>query len=268
MKHSAIKIALIIVIAAAVAAYLTVTLTLTHRHLDNVVCNSLQVVIRDSAINQFVRKSDIPVIFRERGKTYFGKRMCEISTHELEKTLEERSLIKSADVHTTADGTLHVSILQRKPIVRIYTENEQNFYIDYDGYIVQPYNSYTSNVPIVNGRITSPFPRNYKGDMFAYFKDKKICDTLYTQIYAFAKFLNEQAFWQAQVEQIYIPKNGKVELIPRVGAHIIRLGNFDNFEYKLHKLFTLYEKGIAIRGWNAYDVIDLSYSNQVICRLK
>jgi hypothetical protein len=46
------------------------------------------------------------------------------------------------------------------------------------------------------------------------------------------------------------------------------LGSFDNFEYKLHKLITLYEKGIPLRGWNAYDMIDLSYSNHVVCRLK
>ncbi len=257
-----------VVLATAMVAYLTVALTHARRHLDNVVCSSLQVVVKDSAINRFVHKDDIPTIFRASGKTYFGKRLCEISTYELEQTLKERSLIKRADVYTTADGALHVNILQRRPIVRVYTSNEQNFYIDADGYVVQPYSGYTSHVPIVNGYISSPFPRGFKGDMFAYFKEKKICDTLYTQIYNFAKYLDSHPFWQAQVEQVYIPRSGKVEFVPRVGAQIIRLGSFENFEYKLHKLITLYEKGISIKGWNAYDLIDLSYSNQVICKLK
>lgn len=268
MKKRIVNITIAAVLVAVAGAYLTVTLSQAHRHLDNVVCNKLKVVIRDSTLNNFVRKDDIPSIFRASGKTYFGKRLCEISTYELEETLMERSLIKRADVYTTADGTLHVSILQRRPIVRIYTMNEQNFYIDSDGYIVQPYSGYTSNVPIVSGHISSPFPRGYKGDMFAYFEKKKMRDTLYTQLYAFAKHLNAHPFWQAQVEQIYIPRNGKVELIPRVGAQIVRLGSLENFEYKLHKLLTLYEKGIAIKGWNAYDLIDLSYSNQVVCKLR
>ncbi len=268
MKKKVVKIAVVAALAAVVGAYLTVTLTQAHRQLDNVICNKLQVVILDSAHNQFVRKDDIPSIFRASGKAYFGKRLCEVSTYELEETLKERGLIKHANVYTTSDGTLHVSIVQRRPIVRIYTENEQNFYIDSDGRIVPPYSGYTSNVPIVSGHIISPFPRGYKGDMFAYFKKKKVCDTLYTQIYTFAKYLNAHPFWQAQVEQIYIPRNGKVELIPRVGAQIVRLGSLENFEYKLHKLITLYEKGIPIKGWNAYDMIDLSYSNQVVCRLR
>jgi len=268
VKRKIVKIVLFAVLIAVLAGYLAATLTYAHKQLDNVVCDKLHVVIQDSAINQFVRKSDIPAVLRADKKTYFGKRLCEISTHELEQTLNERSLIKRADVYTTADGTLHVSIVQRRPIVRIYTENEQNFYIDIDGYIVQPYSGYTSHVPIVSGSITSPFPRGFKGDMMAFFKEKKMCDSLYLQVYNFAKYLNSQPFWQAQVEQIYIAKSGRVELIPRVGAHIIRLGSFNNFEYKLRKLITLYEKGISIKGWNAYDVIDLSYSNQVVCKLR
>lgn len=255
-------------LAAAVAAYLTVALNHARRQLDNVVCSKLQVVIQDSTLNQFVRKDDIPAIFRASKKTYFGKRLCEISTHELEEALRERSLIKRADVYTSADGTLHVSILQRHPIVRVYTENEQSFYLDIDGYVVQPYSGYTSHVPIASGHITSPFPRGFKGSMTDFFCEKKVSDSLYMQLYDFAKFIHQQPFWQAQVEQIYFTKNGKVELIPRVGAQIIRLGSLENFEYKLRKLFTLYEKGIGTKGWNAYDMIDLSYSNQVVCKLR
>jgi cell division protein FtsQ len=267
MKKKAVKITLSALLMAAVAAYLAVALGHAQQLLSNVVCSKLEVVIQDSALNQFVRKSDIPAIFRASKKTYFGKRLSEISTHELEQALHERSLIKRAEVHTTADGTLHVSIQQRCPIVRVYA-GEQNFYIDVDGYIVQPYSGYTSHVPIVSGHLASPFPHGYKGSMMDFFTEKKVSDPLYMQIYSFAKYLNQQPFWKAQVEQIYLTKSGKVELIPRVGAQIISLGSFENFEYKLHKLLTLYEKGIAIKGWNAYDAIDLSYSNQVVCKLR
>ncbi len=265
MKRKVVKIAAAVTLTVAAAAYLTVTLGHAHRQQKAVVCNNLSVVVVDSSENRFVRKEDIPVIFKAGGKAYFGKRISEISTYELEKVLSERSLIKKADVYTTANGTLHVTILQRKPIVRVYA-GEQNFYIDKDGYIVQPYSGYTSHVPIVNGYIESPFPKGFKGDMMAYFREKKIRDSLFTQIYAFARFLQDEPFWQAQVEQIYISQSGKVELVPRVGAQIIRLGSFDNFEYKLRKLLTFYEKGIAIKGWNAYDLIDLSFGNQVVCR--
>jgi cell division protein FtsQ len=256
------------VLLAAAVAYFVVTLLYAHRQAEKVLCTNVQVVITDSSRNRFVRKEDIPAIFRRSGLSYFGKKVSEISTAEMEKALAERSLIKKAEVYTTADGTLHVNIEQRKPIVRVYASNGQNFYIDEEGFIIQPYSGYTSNVPIASGHITSPFVKGFRGSMFTFFEQKKKNDSLLLQLYDFASYINKSTFWQAQIEQIYLNAKGKVELVPRVGAQIICLGTFENFEYKLHKLERMYEKGMPIKGWNTYELIDLSFGKQVVCRRK
>ncbi|MFY9590545.1 MAG: cell division protein FtsQ, partial [Bacteroidales bacterium] len=72
--------------------------------------------------------------------------------------------------------------------------------------------------------------------------------------------------WGSQVEQINISPKGDIELVPRVGNHVIILGNLDNYEYKLKKLETLYLKGFDIVDWNKYSSINLKYSDQVICK--
>ncbi|MDR2814305.1 MAG: cell division protein FtsQ/DivIB [Prevotellaceae bacterium] len=262
------NISLIAALLVAAVAGVGATLLHVRRQADKVLCTNIRVVIADSSVNRFVRKEDIPAIFRRSGLTYFGKKVSEISTREMEKALTERSLIRQANVYTTADGTLHVTVVQRKPIVRVYTDNGQSFYIDDEGFIIRPYSGYTSNVPIASGRITAPFESSFRGSMFAFFEEKKKSDALLRQLYAFASYLNENVFWQAQVEQLYITAQGKVELVPRVGANIIHLGSFENFEYKLHKLEAMYEKGMSLKGWNAYEVIDLSFGNQVVCRKK
>jgi cell division protein FtsQ len=251
---------------AAAAAYFAVTLLHARRQAEKVLCTSIRVVITDSSLNRFVRKEDIPAIFRSSGLSYFGKKVSELPTAEMESALEARSLIKKAEVYATADGTLHVSIAQRKPIVRVYASGGQSFYIDDEGFIIQPYSGYTASVPVASGHIASPFAKGFRGSMLAFFEEKKRSDSLMMQLYDFASYLSKSAFWQAQVEQIYLTSQGKVELIPRVGAQVICLGTLGCFEYKLRKLELLYEKGMPARGWNAYDLIDLSFGKQVVCR--
>lgn len=262
------NISLITALLIAAAAGVVATLLHARGQADKVLCTAIRVVIADSSVNRFVRKEDIPAIFRRSGITYFGKKLSEISTREMEKALTERSLIRQANVYTTADGTLHVTIVQRKPIVRVYTDNGQSFYIDDEGFIIRPYSGYTSHVPVASGRITAPFGSAFRGNMFGFFEEKKRDNALLRQLYAFARYVSKSAFWQAQVEQIYVTAQGRVELIPRVGAHVIHLGTFDNFEYKLHKLEAMYTKGMPLKGWNAYEAIDLSFGNQVVCRRK
>ncbi|MDR1342088.1 MAG: cell division protein FtsQ/DivIB [Prevotellaceae bacterium] len=245
---------------------LVATMLYVREQAEKVLCTNIRVAIVDSSFNRFVKKEDIPAIFRRSGLSYFGKKVGEISTMEMEKALAKRSLIRRAEVYTTADGTLHVNVEQRRPIVRVYAQNGQNFYIDNEGFIIQPYSSYTSNVPIASGHIKSPFGGGFTGSMLAFFEEKKKSDTLLCQLYNFASYISKSSFWQAQVEQIYLTAQGKVELVPRVGAQIIRMGTFENFEYKLHKLEVMYEKGMAHSGWNAYEVVDLSFGRQVVCK--
>jgi cell division protein FtsQ len=78
-------------------------------------------------------------------------------------------------------------------------------------------------------------------------------------------FLEKNEFWNAQIVQINIREDSKVELVPRVGDAIILLGSFERYEAKLKKLEKLYTKGFNVVGWNKYKVINLEYKDQVVC---
>ena len=55
-------------------------------------------------------------------------------------------------------------------------------------------------------------------------------------LFDFVCFLEENDFWNAQIEQIYVRPDHKVELVPRVGDGIILLGTLDGYEQRLAKL--------------------------------
>ena len=69
-------------------------------------------------------------------------------------------------------------------------------------------------------------------------------------------------------EQINVTQAKELELVPRVGEHIIFLGKPGNYEEKFEKLKTFYEKGLNQVGWNKYSRISLEFNNQIICTKK
>ena len=85
------------------------------------------------------------------------------------------------------------------------------------------------------------------------------------EMYRFCSYVSDHPLWSDQIVQIYMNRKGECELIPRVGAHQILLGNMEMWEKKLRNLEMLYEQGFPSYGWNTYEFINLKYTNQVIC---
>ena len=67
------------------------------------------------------------------------------------------------------------------------------------------------------------------------------------------------------VEQIVVTQDNEVILIPKVGNFRIRLGDLENVDQKMEKLYLFLREGIALKGWNKYKEINLEYRNQIVC---
>ena len=98
----------------------------------------------------------------------------------------------------------------------------------------------------------------------------KISDTIknnsiVSSIYTLATFIVKDEFFKAQIEQIYITDSKEIELIPKVGNHIIIFGSIQDIEEKLEKLKLFYTKGLKKTGWNKYKTINLKFRNQIVC---
>ena len=57
-----------------------------------------------------------------------------------------------------------------------------------------------------------------------------------------------------------------IELVPRVGNHLLILGSADDLENKLDRLFNFYGKGLDKIGWNKYRSVSVAYANQIVCK--
>jgi len=159
-----------------------------------------------------------------------------------------------------------VKIAQRQPLVRIINKNNHGYYIDNEGLILPLSYNYTSHVLIINGKITEPFEVAPSVNVLNWAsKNDSIETPLICKLYDLAKYITDDSFLNAQIAQVYVNGSNDIELIPRVGSHVIQFGNPDDKEVKFKKLKLFYERALPYEGWNKYKLINLKYKNQIVC---
>lgn len=239
---------LIIFASLAIIGYLVFSAIYFGKSSENEVCNTFDVVVKDSANIQFVHQKDIEDLLKRKKIYPVGKTMNEINTLEILDTILTNKLVKTANVYTTQGGRVVANIYQREPVLRVISDTKGSFYIDNNRERMPVTTNFTVYVPIATGAIDEEFAQ--------------------TQLYDFVEFLNNNPEWNALVDQIVVKPNKDVDLIPRVGDFKIAFGKLDNYEDKFSKLSTFIEKGLNVVGWNRYSEISLKYDNQVVCTRK
>ena len=240
-----IKRILLTIVMLLLIAYLVAAVTVFNSKPAHQVCRDMELVIKDTLNAGFVTKNEVAAILQKKGIYPVGKKMDRIHTKTLEKELNKHPLINEAQCYKTPSGKLCVEVTQRVPILRIMSNNGENYYLDNKGKVMPPDAQCVAHRAIVTGNVEKSFAM----------KD----------LYKFGVFLQNNKFWDAQIEQIHVLPDRNIELVPRVGDHLVYLGKLENFENKLARLKEFYQKGLNQVGWNKYSRISLEFSNQIIC---
>ena len=244
--------------------YLAIILGFVGKERNAVTCDNIVICIKDSLDKQFVTRRDVIRIINQVNDTIKGRRFANIRSADIENQLLKHPAIKSAELYQTVEGDLRIEVRQRKPVVRIIDMGGRHYYIDDEGYFIPAGLNYTEHVLVVNGHISAELYR--RG---ALHKTDSLADaSLLKGVYGLAGYMNDDEFWHAQIVQIYVNSKKELELIPRLGAHVILFGTPDNYTDKLFRLETVYKKGLNSQGWNKYESINLKYNNQVVCTKK
>ena len=251
-----------------IVAYLFVVLSFVGSKKKETLCTSINVVITDTLKHHFVEKDELIKTIDNGNGRILGTAISEINVSELEKMIINLPYIKTAEVYKSINGELNIVIEQRNPIIRVINENNLGFYIDIDGELMPLSKRISLRLPIANGNIK--FTPDFNSSVNIFSKEYKKDDDakVLRDLSVLANFINTNKFWQAQIQQIYLNKDGDFELVPLVGTQIIILGKIDNYKEKFRNLELTYKKGFLYKGWNKYRKINLKYHNQVICEKK
>lgn len=211
------------------------------------VYKNVRVVICDSANAQFISRIDVMrVVTSADSLNPKGRLAAEFNAYALEQALEKNSLIENADCYPTPDSTLRIDIYQRRPILRIKSEDlGRDYYVDVNGQLMNYKASKKAvNVPLATGHITKEIATG--------------------PLFTLAEFLRDHPKWDRSICQIYVERNGDIRLIPVKGGHTILLGPIDDYKAKFERLETFYDKVLDRKGWNSYQTLNLKFKGQVV----
>lgn len=225
---------------------------------DPLVCTKVEINIEDENENGFLKTGEVKALLEKKHIYPLNQRTDDIDTREIENVLLKTAFVKTAQCYVTDEGHVCISLTQRTPIVRVKADNGEDYYIDDNGGVM-PNSQYTADMPIVTGRLTQQYACRY--------------------ISVLASVIMADDLWRNQVEQINVLADKTIEIVPRVGDHIINIGSLPSNRYpekrkelvteyvknQLHRIELFYKYGLSQAGWNKYSYISLEFANQVIC---
>ena len=171
--------------------------------------------------------------------------MDQINSRLIEEALLQNPFVEKAQCYKTQSGSIHITLTQRLPVIHVKADNGDDYYVDTHGNVM-PNTLLASNLVVVTGQVTKPYA-------------KKVLTKV-------GNFLIRNKLWFHQVEQLNVLSDGSVEMVPRVGNHVIYLGKPVNLNQKLDRLEKFYRYGLSKAGWNKYSYINLEFDNQIICK--
>jgi len=241
-----LKKILSILSVVVLAGYLVYSLAaMTDRHEDTRLCRGVDLHITDSLHFDLIDEEMVLAVLQEHSIDPVGLPLEEIDPERIEATLLMHPLVGKVQCYKTGGDMLRINLSSKVPLVRVINNRGQDFYVDSRGEILTQ-RSLAVQLPVATGYIDRQFAAG--------------------ELLEVVRVIDQSEFWKAQVEQINVTKDGQIELVPRVGDHLLILGTADNVEAKLDRLLNFYEKGLDNVGWNKYRSVSVAYENQVVCK--
>ena len=225
-------------------------------------CGGVVIDISDSSDYHFVTKRQLLDLAYGNSGRIVGKPVKEVSVSAIESRINVLRELKKAEVYITVDGIVHVFVEQRNPIMRVMPGDGGDYFVDEEGVVMRRRNLYNPRLHIIEGNV------NISSAMLngVSIQDTSIKRSILKDIYPLVNYINDDKFWSAQIDQIYVDGNDEIDLIPRAGNQQIHLGTTENYEGKLRNLEAFYDKVLPEVGWNKYSSINLEFKDQIVCK--
>ena len=215
-------------------------------------CKEVVIGIKGSGEKFYIEKSDIKKAIEATALgTLVNREVSTIDLSGLEQELEKNQWIMDAELYFDRENILHVFIEEREPVARVFTTLGNSFYIDSTGHRMPLLDKVSARVPVFTGFTPAR-------------KLKKSDSLLLQDVKALAALIYHDPFWNAQTGQVDILPDGKFELIPVIGDHVIRLGRGENLQDKLQRVLLFYRQVMQKTGFHKYAAVDVQFARQVI----
>ena len=166
-----------------------------------------------------------------------------LDLNKLEKALNAQEMIEKSDVFVSIDGVLKAVVKQKTPIARVF-DGVDSFYIDYEGNTMPLSSNFTARVPLVSGDI-----------------NKKNSEDL-AELF---RIIHNDAFLKKNIIGVQIMPNGSLKMSNRNFNYQIDFGGTVRMKAKFNNYKAFFQKAVLDSSLYKYKIIDLRFSQQVVC---
>lgn len=220
-------------------------------------CKGVDITISGVTNNFFIDKNDVYTIIKNNGgDSTQHTALSQINLKLIEKELEKDVWVKNAELYFDNNNILKVTVEEREPVARVFSNSGTTFYIDSSCKILPLSEKFSARLPIFTG--FNNIAQSLSG----------MDSLLLNDIKNIAIKINVDTFLTAMISQIDIVAKNNFEIIPNIGKQKILFGNAENADVKFNKLKLFYKNVIAQTGWNKYSTINLQYKNQVVASIR
>jgi cell division protein FtsQ len=237
----------------AVILSLSFLIAFSERKQGGAVCKDVVVELDNLSENHFLDEADVMQLVEGSGQPVKGVGIDRIKLKEIENKIKADKHILDAELFGDLKGNLIVNIELRRPVARIVQSDAPDAYIAEDGVVMPVSEKYTSRVLLISGAVKHLLESE---DLNKSEEGK--------QLMAMIQFINKDKFWKAQVAQLDISRDGKINIFPQVTGQLVEFGKPENIEVKFKKLMVFYKDILPARGWTRYERVNLEYEGQVV----
>ncbi|MFZ9046582.1 MAG: cell division protein FtsQ/DivIB [Cyclobacteriaceae bacterium] len=249
-----IRVKTILLFSIATVLILGLIATTSRTHEDRQV-NDLFISIEGQDGQYFIEHSEVTALINAENTDYvLGLNLDQLNLQELERRVEANAFVKDAQLYLDIKGNLHVKIKQAKPLARVLQPGGHSTYIDETGELLPLNTRYTARVPIVE------FDDKIKWEASVLESDFGF------ELLSLLKYIEEDPFWKAQIAHVIVDKNEELSFIPQVTRQEVIFGKPSDVTDKFNRLKLFYTEVLPAKGWNTYRVVNVKYSNQIVCK--
>jgi cell division protein FtsQ len=185
-----------------------------------------------------------------------GKSTVSYDLFKLEKQVEKNPWVSSANLFYDQQHRMHIALQQKLALARVFNTDGYSFYLDSNYSLLPVKSSDVISLPVFTNFYFDPIKKS-KGD-----------SNTIARIISLSKFIAADSFWMAQIESVNINPDNTFEFFTQVGNHRVMLGLRDDWEHLFKKLNALYSTMLENETWDRYDLVDLQFKDQVVCKRK
>jgi len=257
-----VKIAIwIVVITGIIAALKYADYRFKNRPLREIIVN-----VDINGTQQLIEEDEIFALIQQGHDSIQDQKVGQIDLQLIETLIKTNPYVYSVNAFINMDASLEISVEQRQPLLRVFNEKGESYYIDTEGALLPLHPTTTVYVPIASGKITGAFLPSLKFRRFdTITEDQCRVIPIEEKLFHIAAIIHEDSLLSELVAQIYAEDASHFELIPRIGRQKIIFGDAFDSEEKLLKLKYFYSEAYSKYDLELYKAFDLRFRNQVVC---